>query len=299
MTKKLNGTLVSNILYEELKQYLSTKKTLPQIVDISIDDDLASNLYVKRKEKTITQKTNIKFSHMNLKNITKEHLLEKIDTLNKDKEVTGIMIQLPLPSYLQKSEREILDKIDSKKDIDGLTTNQIGNLTVNNDSLISCTAQGIITLLKAYDISLEGKTVAIINRNNRIGLPLANLLLQNNATPIITHSKTKNLKTITKTCDMVIVALNKQEFIKKDYIKEAAIVIDVGVHKNKEGKTVGDVDFDEVSQITSYITPPTGSIGPMTICMLAYNATKAIYGKEIDNLLEQAIKKVKQAIRDL
>ena len=106
MTKKLNGTLVSNILYEELKQYLSTKKTLPQIVDISIDDDLASNLYVKIKEKTITQKTNIKFSHMNLKNITKEHLLEKIDTLNKDKEVTGIMIQLPLPSYLQKSERK-------------------------------------------------------------------------------------------------------------------------------------------------------------------------------------------------
>lgn len=299
MTKKLNGTLVSNILYEELNKYLSTKKLLPRIVDISVNDDLASNLYVKRKEKTITQKTNIKFSHINLKNITKTNLLEKINTLNKDKEVTGIMIQLPLPSHLQNSEREILDKIDSNKDIDGLTTNQIGNLTVKKESLIPCTAQGILTLLKAYNISPEGKTVAIINRNNRIGLPLANLLLQNNATPIITHSKTKDLKIITQNCDIVIVALNKQEFIKKDYIKENAIVIDVGVHKNKEGKTVGDVDFDNVSQITSYITPPTRSIGPMTICMLAYNATKAIYGKEVDNLLEQAIKKANQVLKEL
>ena len=295
MNNKINGKLVSDILYDELYDYLSKKNKEINVVDISIGNDFGGLMYSKMKQKKISAKTGINFESKHFENISKEELEKYIEYLNKSN-VTGIMLQLPLPYPLNNYEREILDLITPEKDIDGLTSASAGKLITGAGTLIPCTPHGIEVLLKTYNIDLEGQNVAIISRSNIVGKPMALLMLQNNATPIICHSKTKNLYKITRTSDIVIAALNKQEFITEKYIKEGAVVIDVGVHKNKEGKTVGDVAFDEVSKKASLITPPTGAVGPMTICMLAYNAAKSAYGREIDEILESGITKAKKKI---
>lgn len=298
MNKEINGLQVSNILYEELNKYLLRKKTIvPRVVDLSIGNDFGGKMYAKMKEKTITDKTIIDFMSVHFNEMTKEELEDYITKINLDETITGMMIQLPLPENLISEESRLLDMISSKKDVDGLTSISRGKLSTVDTTLIPCTPRGIEMLLKAYDINLEGKKVAIINRSNIVGKPLAELMLQNNATPIICHSKTKNLSSVTKDCDILVAALNKQEFITADYIKDGAIVIDVGVHKNKDGKTVGDVDFDDVYSKVSLITPPIGAVGPMTICMLAYNSAKALHGKEVDEVLEMGIEKAKKLIK--
>lgn len=297
MNKKMNGILVSDILYKELNKYLETKDQIPKVVDISIGEDFGNKMYSKMKEKTITSKTPIKFISKHFDNITYIELRDYIERLNKDTTVTGIMIQLPLPEKLKEKEREILDLINPKKDIDGLTTTSIKELIEKKDSLIPCTALGIETLLKSYNISLTNKKVAILNRSNIVGKPLEQLMIKEKALPIICHSKTKNLKEITKDCDIVIVAINKQEYITEEFIKAQAVVIDVGVHKDKEGKTVGDVDFKNIYPKTSLITPPTGAVGPMTICMFAYNSVKSIYGKEVNQIIEKGIKTAQEEMK--
>lgn len=298
MNKKINGLQVSNVLYEELNKYLLMKQAIiPRVIDLSIGNDLGGQLYAKMKEKTIINKTIIDFMSVHFNEMSKEELEDYITRINADKTITGMMIQLPLPKNLKEAERRLLDMISSKKDVDGLTSLSAGKLSTGDTTLIPCTPRGIETLLKAYDIDLEGKKVAIINRSNIVGKPLAELMLQNNATPIICHSKTKDLASITRDCDIVVAALNKQEFITADYIKDGAIVIDVGVHKNKAGKTVGDVAFDDVYNKVSLITPPTGAVGPMTICMLAYNSAKALHGREVDEVLENSIEKAKQLVK--
>ena len=294
--KKLNGTAVSKILYEELRNYLVKRKFLPSIVSISIGDDFGGHMYAKMEENKINKETSMTFESVHFDTINKKKLINYLDILNRNSEINGITIHLPLPSNLKAYEREILDSIAYQKDVDGLTTIQAGKLSVGTDAFIPCTALGIETLLKAYDIPLEGKRVAIINRSNIVGKPLAALMLRNNATPIICHSKTANLKEVTSSCDIVVAALNKQEYITSDYIKEDAIIIDVGVHKNSEGKTVGDVNYNDVYDKASLITPPTGAVGPMTICMLAYNAAKSVYGEEINSVLEEGIEKSKRLI---
>lgn len=289
MSKDINGINLSKILYDNLNKYLTTKSQLPQIVDISIGNDYSSSVYSKMKQKTLSTNTSINFKSIHFDKITYQELTQYIKELNKDREVTGIIIQLPLPDYLKEHTREILDIISPLKDIDGLTSTQAGLLSTKQDCLVPCTALAIETILKAYNIDLNGKKVAILNRSNLIGIPLMHLMLKNNATPVICHSKTKDLKKITKESDIVIVAINKQEYITADYIKEGAIVLDTGVHKNGNNKVVGDIDYINISQKASLITPPTGSIGPMTISMLAYNATKALYKSEVNNILENAI----------
>lgn len=293
--KELDGIKVSNILYEELRNYIGNKKK-PVIIDISIGENFGGLMYSKMKQKKINKETGIDFKSIHFENIEYKELIEYIHSLNNDENINGIMIQLPLPDYLKKYEREILNTIDNRKDIDGLTTNSLGCLNSEMDTFIPCTALGIETLLKSYNICLEGKTVAIINRSNIVGKPLMHLMLRNNATPIICHSKTNNLKQITSKCDIIVVAMNKKEYITREYVKDNAIVIDVGVHKNEEGKTVGDINYKDIFDKASLISPPTGSVGPMTICMLAYNATKSVYGKDIDTLLENGIEKVKKFI---
>ena len=294
MYKKINGNKISKILYEELKKYLLTKDKLPYIVDISIGNDFGGHMYAEMKKKKINKETGINFESIHFEEITYEELKQYIKDLNNNENVTGIMVQLPLPNYLKKYERDILDTINPNKDIDGLTSIQAGLLTTGSDTIIPCTALGIEVLLKTYDVELTGKRVAIINRSNIVGKPLMQLMLKNNATPIICHSKTKNLADITRQCDIIIAALNKQEYITKEHIKEDTIIIDVGVHKNKLGKTVGDVDLTDVYDKVNLITPPIGGVGPMTICMLAYNAAKAIYKKDIDELLQVSIKKAQK-----
>lgn len=297
MNKKIDGSLVSEILYEELNKYLETKDQIPKVVDISIGEDFGNKIYSKMKEKIITSKTPIKFISKHFDRITYIELRDYIERLNKDTTVTGIMIQLPLPEKLKEKEREILDLIAPKKDIDGLTTTSIKELKEKKDTLIPCTALGIETLLKSYNVPLKNKKVAILNRSNIVGKPLEQLMIKENAFPIICHSQTKNLKEITKDCDIVIVAINKQEYITEEFIKDQTIVIDVGVHKNKEGKTVGDVDFKNIYQKVFLITPPTGAVGPMTICMFAYNSVKSIYGKEVNQIIEKGIKKAQEEIK--
>lgn len=297
MNKKIDGSLVSEILYEELNKYLERKQQLPTVVDISIGEDFGGKIYSKRKEKIITSKTKIKFISKHFDRITYIELRDYIERLNKDTTVTGIMIQLPLPEKLKEKEREILDLIAPKKDIDGLTTTSIKELKEKKDTLIPCTALGIETLLKSYNVPLKNKKVAILNRSNIVGKPLEQLMIKENALPIVCHSKTKNLKEITKDCDIVIVAINKKEYITEEFIKDQTIVIDVGVHKNKEGKTVGDVDFKNIYQKVFLITPPTGAVGPMTICMFAYNSVKSIYGKEVNQIIEKGIKKAQEEIK--
>lgn len=297
MGKKISGIEVSKILYEELRNYLLTRENPIHVVDISIGDDFGGQMYSKMKQKKISKETGIDFDSIHFTDINKDKLESYIEMLSKDSEITGIMLQLPLPGILKDYEREILDKISPTKDVDGLTTSSIGKLVLGEDTLIPCTPKGIETLLHAYDVPLEGKKVAIINRSNIVGKPLAHLMLQNNATPIICHSKTRDLKEVTRESDIVVAALNKQEAITADFIKEGAVVIDVGVHRNEEGKTVGDVDFASVYEKSSLITPPTGGVGPMTICMLAYNSAKSVYGKEVDEVLQQGIEKAKVLTR--
>lgn len=293
MNKNINGLVVSNVLYEELNKYLLKKDNIPRVVDLSIGNDFGGKMYAKMKEKKITANTLIDFVSVHFDEMSMDELKRYIEKINNDSTINGFMIQLPLPDNLKKEERSLLDLINYQIDVDGLTSISAGKLSVGEMSLIPCTPLGIETLLKSYDVSLDGKTVAIINRSNIVGKPLASLMLRNNATPIICHSKTKNLAGVTKKCDIVVSALNKQEFITADYIKDGAIVIDVGVHKNKDGKTVGDVKYDEVYEKASLITPPIGAVGPMTICMLAYNCAKSIYGQEIDEVLDRAIVKAK------
>lgn len=297
MGKKISGIEVSKILYAELRNYLLTRESPIHVVDISIGDDFGGQMYSKMKQKKISKETGIDFDSIHFTDINKDKLESYIEMLSKDPEITGIMLQLPLPGILKDYEREILDKISPTKDVDGLTTSSIGKLVLGEDTLIPCTPKGIETLLHAYDVPLEGKKVAIINRSNIVGKPLAHLMLQNNATPIICHSKTRDLKEVTRESDIVVAALNKQEAITADFIKEGAVVIDVGVHRNEEGKTVGDVDFASVYEKSSLITPPTGGVGPMTICMLAYNSAKSVYGKEVDEVLQQGIEKAKVLTR--
>lgn len=297
MGKKISGIEVSKILYEELRNYLLTRENPIHVVDISIGDDFGGQMYSKMKQKKISKETGIDFDSIHFTDINKDKLESYLEMLSKDPEITGIMLQLPLPGILKDYEREILDKISPTKDVDGLTTSSIGKLVLGEDTLIPCTPKGIETLLHAYDVPLEGKKVAIINRSNIVGKPLAHLMLQNNATPIICHSKTRDLKEVTRESDIVVAALNKQEAITADFIKEGAVVIDVGVHRNEEGKTVGDVDFASVYEKASLITPPTGGVGPMTICMLAYNSAKSVYGKEVDEVLQQGIEKAKVLTR--
>ena len=297
MDKKINGLQVSSILYEELRNYLVKRDRTVNVVDVSVGNDFGGQMYAKMKKEKIQQETGIDFHSVHFENPSVEEFEAYIKSLSEDPKITGIMIQLPLSKSLQPYERRILDRISSEKDIDGLTTTSIGRLALNEDALIPCTPHGIETLLKAYEIPLAGKKVAIINRSNIVGKPLAHLMLRNHATPVICHSKTTGLASITKDCDIVVAALNRQEYITRDFIKEGAIVIDVGVHKNQEGKTVGDIDFDDIYPQASLITPPTGAVGPMTICMLAYNSAKSVYGEEVDEVLEQGISKAKTLIK--
>lgn len=271
MEKKIDGTFVSNVLYDELINFLNNKGegNKPKVKIISIGDDFGSQMYGKMKKKKLTEIVGYTVDAEHFDDISLDELVEEIKRVNEDSSIDGVMLQLPLPGELQKHERTILDMIDSKKDVDGLTSASLGDLMVGKSCLESCTPKGIITLLKVYGTSLLGKNVCIINRSNIVGKPLAQMFLRENSTPIICHSKTKDLRAMTKMADIVVAACNQQEMIIDEYIKEDAVVIDVGVHKNSEGKTVGDVDFDRVYDKCHLITPPTGGVGPMTICMLA------------------------------
>ena len=238
-----------------------------------VGDDPASKVYVRNKSRAC-EDVGIEYEEYLLPaKTTREELLELIEKLNNDERVHGILVQSPLPEGLDANEafRTILPK----KDVDGFHPVNVGKLSLNQDCFVSCTPYGIIKMLEAYNVPIEGANAVIIGRSNIVGKPLAQCLLNKNATVTICHSKTKNLKEITKKADILIAAIGKSKFVTEDMVKENATVIDVGINRNEEGKLVGDTDFENIKEKVSFITPVPGGVGPMTIAMLMYNVVKA------------------------
>lgn len=267
MNKILDGKKLSLILQEDLKEKINKLSNSPNLTVVMVGEDKASKIYVKNKEK-IAKKMGIDTNTIYLNSeTTTDELLSIIERLNKDKSVNGILVQLPLPKHID--ENLVLEKISPLKDVDGFHPKNLGKLMINNASMIPCTPLGIIKLLDFYNIELEGKNVVILGRSNIVGKPMLHLLLQKNATVTITHSYTKNLKDITKKADILIVAIGKSNFITKEYIKDNAIIVDVGINR-VDNKIMGDVDFNSVKDKVSFITPVPGGVGSQTITMLMY-----------------------------
>ena len=205
---------------------------------------------------------------------TEEKLLELIAELNERKDVNGILVQLPLPKHI--CEDAVIQAIAPEKDVDGFHPQSVGALSIGEKGFVSCTPAGIIQLLKRSDIDIAGKECVVVGRSNIVGKPISMLLLRENGTVTICHSKTHDLKEVTKRADILVVAIGKPKFITKDYVKEGAVVIDVGIHRNENNKLCGDVDFEDVEPIVSAITPVPGGVGPMTIAMLMHNCVEAV-----------------------
>ena len=230
-------------------------------------------IYVRNKSKACNE-IGIEFEeHLLPENITQKELIDLIEKLNNRKEINGILLQSPIPDALDINEA--FRKITPEKDVDGFNPINVGKLVLNQNTFISCTPFGIIKLLEEYGISIEGKQAVIVGRSNIVGKPMSSCLLNKNATVTICHSKTKDLPSITKQADILVAAIGKSEFITEDMVKEGAVVIDVGINRDENGKLKGDVDFENVSKKASYITPVPGGVGPMTIAMLMYNVVKA------------------------
>ena len=245
----------------------------PKLAVIMIGEDPSSKIYVRNKSKAC-EEIGIEYEEFLLKDtIQMEELLKLIDTLNKRQDVHGILLQSPIPNNLDINLA--FKSIVPEKDVDGFNPVNVGRLCLNQDGFVSCTPFGVMKLLEEYNIAVEGKNAVIIGRSNIVGKPMAQCLLNKNATITICHSKTKELDKITKTADILISAVGRPKFVKKNMVKEGAVVIDVGTNRLEDGKLVGDVDFDEVAPITSYITKVPGGVGPMTIAMLMTNIVKA------------------------
>ena len=272
MYKLIDGNSISNSILEELKikaDSLNESGKSIALVDILVGDDEASKVYIENKQKKFNN-IGIKFILDNLPNNIKESdLIGKIEKYNNDKDINAIFIELPLPKHI--NEKNIIDKIIPEKDVDGFSIKSLGSLLQGKKGFYPCTAEGIIELLKRSNIEIKGKNCVVVGRSNIVGKPIALLMLNENATVTICHSKTKDLKSVSKTADILIVAIGKPKFIDETYIKEGAVVIDAGIHRmNVNGEKIicGDVDFDSVASHTSYITPVPGGVGPMTVTML-------------------------------
>lgn len=269
----IEGNKLKEKIIRDLKE--KTKK-LPRPIKIAIiqvGNNESSTIYINQKKK-LEQEINILINHIKLQGETKEQeIIKKINALNKDKEIDGIMVQLPLPKHL--NQKIIVNAIDENKDIDGLTDPNIIKLYNNNYTLAPCTPIGILKLLELYKIDIKEKNIVILGRSDIVGKPLSLLLTNSNATVTLCHSKTKDVKKITNKADILISAIGKPKLITKDYIKKDAIIIDVGINKDENGKLCGDVDFEDVKDKVSYITPVPKGVGPATIAMLLENSYKA------------------------
>lgn len=269
MTKILDGKKLSNKILDELSEKVSKLDSKPHLVVILVGEDPASELYVGMKEKTAA-KLGMKSTIIRYPETTDEKtVIDKIEELNNDKDVNAILVQVPLPKHI--SEQKIIQAISPKKDADGITPENIGRISIGVEPYAyPCTPKGILDLLNEYNIQIDGKHAVIIGRSNIVGKPLAQMLLNKNATVTICHSHTENLSEITKTADILISAVGKYKIIRNEMIKSGCVIVDVGTSKIN-GKTVGDVDFDDVFEIVSYITPVPGGVGPMTIASLMEN----------------------------
>lgn len=277
MAKIIDGKAISAEIKEELKEKVAEYKK--QGVEITlavvkVGNDPASAVYVRNKEKAceyvgITSRT------LALpEETTEEELLKVVNDLNEDKAVNGILVQLPLPKHID--ERKVLLAIDSNKDVDGFHPVNVGKMVIGEETFLPCTPAGIIEMLKRTDVEISGKECVVIGRSNIVGKPMSMLMLKENATVTIAHSRTKDLKEVTKRADILIAAIGKAKFVTADYVKEGAVIIDVGMDRDENGKLCGDVDFDSVSQVASAITPVPGGVGPMTVTMLLVNCLRSV-----------------------
>ena len=276
MAEILDGRMVAKKIRQGLKlevEDLKAKGINPKLAVIMVGEDPSSKIYVKNKSIACNE-VGIEYEEFLLsETTTMEELLDLIDKLNKDATIHGILLQSPIPKGLDINEA--FRAIDPKKDVDGFNPFNVGKLCLGQDTFVSCTPFGIIKLLGEYNIEIEGKNAVVVGRSNIVGKPMMQCLLNKNATVTICHSKTKDLKEVTKEADILVVAIGRANFITKDMVKENAVVIDVGINRGENGKLCGDVDFEEVSKVASYITPVPGGVGPMTIAMLMNNIVKA------------------------
>lgn len=277
MAQFIDGKKISSDIKEELRvevQKLKEKGVSVCLAVVQVGEDSASCVYVRNKKRACSYIGIESKSYELPESTTEDELAGLVESLNQDESINGILVQLPLPAHID--EDRIINLIRPEKDVDGFHPVNVGRLWTGEDGFLSCTPAGIIQLLKRSNITMEGKQCVIIGRSNIVGKPMAALLLRENATVTIAHSKTENLKEITKRADILIVAIRKPKFINSEYVKEGAVVIDVGMHRDEENKLCGDVDFIDVEPHTSAITPVPGGVGPMTIAMLMDNCVKTV-----------------------
>lgn len=270
--KIIDGKAISANIQEQIKSEVEKLDKKPGLAVILVGEDSASQVYVNNKEKMCKKLGINSFVYRLPEETSEEELLNLIDSLNKNDEVDGILLQHPVPSHID--EMKAFNKIDPNKDVDGFNIINRGKLAVGEDAFVACTPLGVIEMLKYENIEISGKHCVILGRSNIVGKPLYELMLKENATVTVCHSKTKNLSEICKTADILVVAIGKPKFVTEDMVKEGAVVIDVGINRI-DGKLIGDVDFENVSKKTSFITPVPGGVGPMTMAMLMKNVLKA------------------------
>ena len=273
-TQILYGKPVADAILESVKP--DVQRLNPKLVVVQVGDDPASSSYIKQKLQSC-EKVGMRHEHRHLDaTVTREELFATIDALNHDDDVTGFIVQLPLPSHLQSCVNEVIEAIDPRKDVDGFGTTNIGNvfLGVEREYLPPATPSGVVSLLEFYNIDVEGKHVVIVGRSNIVGKPLAVMLLNRGATVTVCHSKTKNLAEITRQADILCAAVGKAKMITTSMVKEGAVIIDIGVSR-VDGKLYGDADFDNLQCHVSSVTPVPGGVGPLTVASLIRNCVKA------------------------
>lgn len=277
MPQIIDGKAISAQIKDELKKKVEVLKETRGIsvclAVIQVGSDPASTVYVGNKKKACAYIGIDSLSYELPEETTQEELLTLIGELNGNKEVNGILVQLPLPEHID--EDAAIRAIDPKKDVDGFHPQSVGALCIGQPGFVSCTPAGIIQLLKRSGIEIAGRECVIVGRSNIVGKPMALLLLRENGTVTVAHSRTANLQEVTKRADILVVAVGRPKMITRDYVKEGAVVIDVGIHRNESGRLCGDVDYEDVAPVCSAITPVPGGVGPMTIAMLMYNCVEA------------------------
>lgn len=277
MPQIIDGKAISAQIKDELKEKVARMKEEGKqvcLAVIQVGNDPASSVYVGNKKKACAYIGIESLSYELPEETTQEELLSLIAELNARKDVNGILVQLPLPGHIE--EDAVIRAIDPKKDVDGFHPQSVGALCIGEPGFVSCTPAGIIQLLRRSNIEIAGKECVVIGRSNIVGKPMALLLLRENGTVTVAHSRTKDLKQVAKRADILVVAIGKPKMITREYVKEGAVVIDVGIHRNENNKLCGDVDYEDVAPVCSAITPVPGGVGPMTIAMLMNNCVESV-----------------------
>lgn len=282
MTQIIDGKKISAEIKDELKQEVAAMKAEGKeiaLAVIQVGEDPASSVYVRNKKKACEYIGIKSVSYEIPEDSTQEELLALVEKCNKDPEINGILVQLPLPGHMD--EDAVIHAIDPKKDVDGFHPVSVGNMVIGNDGFLPCTPAGIIELLRRSGVEISGKECVVVGRSNIVGKPMSLLLLRENGTVTVCHSRTRNLREVCSRADILVVAVGKPKFIDSSYVKDGAVIIDVGIHRNEHNKLCGDVDFDAVKEKTSAITPVPGGVGPMTIAMLMKNCvqSKKLFGE--------------------